>query len=78
MAGACEIRLRAHPLAVDHLARVLGASYAPHRDWQEWTEVLRVPRSLYVWEEELVQLLHEAVIMQPPEGVTVSMALDCI
>lgn len=35
-----------------------------------------MPRTLYVWEEELVQLLHEAVIMQPPEGVTVAMALD--
>jgi hypothetical protein len=71
------IFLDAHRLAVEHLALLLDAQQGGQVGFLGWSNhVLVKHEPLAPSQRDLVQLLSEIVIMQPPEGVTVALALD--
>jgi adenine/guanine phosphoribosyltransferase-like PRPP-binding protein len=71
------IYLDAHPIAVDHLRRMLGASHVPfRRPGQEWTDVLVIDGPLPSWTGEMLKLMTEIVIMEPLRPIASAIAVD--
>jgi hypothetical protein len=75
-AYGADVLVAGHDLAIRHASTILAARLEPNADWNTWDGQFRLSRAVMVWEEEVLQLLTEAVIMQPPEAVSVAFALD--
>jgi adenine/guanine phosphoribosyltransferase-like PRPP-binding protein len=71
------IYLDAHPVAVDHLRRLLDASHTSFsRPGRQWTDVFVIDGPLPAWTAETLELLSEIVVMEPPSPIASAIAVD--
>jgi pyrimidine operon attenuation protein/uracil phosphoribosyltransferase len=70
------IYLDAHRLATEHVRLVLDGTRVRMPNGHEWPEAVLLNTGLDGRGDDLLQVMREVVIMQPPEGVTVALALD--
>lgn len=71
------IYLDAHPVAVEHMRSLLGARHVRfNRTGQQWSDVLAVDGPLPPWTVEMLELMSEIVIMDPPKPLSAAIAVD--